>query len=127
MQSIYQGRPARLREADNRVRIRFLDEYEELEEFNTNTYSEHPTQLGCPTYSVSTFEQLCKLSIIMDRILCNLYSEKSCFRDPQELFDASNALHSELKRWRSEMPAHLLVHLNNPGNSTILPHTLSLL
>ncbi|UPL03597.1 hypothetical protein LCI18_014531 [Fusarium solani-melongenae] len=127
VQSIYQGRPARLREADNRVPIRFLDEYEELEEFNTNTYSEHPTQLGCPTYSVSTFEQLCKLSIIMDRILCSLYSEKSCYRDPQELFDASNALHSELKLWRSEMPAHLLVHLNNPGNSTILPHTLSLL
>ncbi|KAH7235063.1 fungal-specific transcription factor domain-containing protein [Fusarium solani] len=127
VQSIYQGRPARLREADNRVPIQFLDEYEELEEFNTNTYSEHPTQMGCPTYSVSTFKQLCKLSIIMDRILCNLYSEKSCYRDPQELFDASNALHAELKRWRSEMPAHLLVHLNNPGNSTILPHTLSLL
>ncbi|WAO90301.1 Fungal-trans domain-containing protein [Fusarium falciforme] len=127
VQSIYQGRPARLREADNRVPIRFLDEYEELEEFNTSTYSRYPTQLGCPTYSVSTFEQLCKLSIIMDRILCNLYSEKSCSRDPQELFDASNALHGELKRWRSAMPAHLLVHLNNPGNSTILPHSLSLL
>ncbi|RMJ01473.1 hypothetical protein CDV36_015782 [Fusarium kuroshium] len=127
VQSIYQGRPARLREADNRVPIQFLDEYEELEEFNTNTYSERPTQLGFPTYSVSTFEQLCKLSIIMDRILCNLYSEKSCARDSQDLFDASNALHAELKRWRSEMPAHLLVHLNNPGNSTILPHTLSLL
>ncbi|RSL47386.1 hypothetical protein CEP54_013431 [Fusarium duplospermum] len=37
VQSIYQGRPARLREADNRVPIQFLDEYEELEEFNTNT------------------------------------------------------------------------------------------
>ncbi|RSL63312.1 hypothetical protein CEP53_004467 [Fusarium sp. AF-6] len=127
VQSIYQGRPARLREADNRVPIQFLDEYEELEEFNTNTYSGHLTQLGCPTYSVSTFEQLCKLSIIMDRILCNLYSEKSCSRDPTELHNASNALHAELKCWRSEMPAHLLVHLNNPGNSTILPHTLSLL
>ncbi|KAJ4221451.1 hypothetical protein NW759_006697 [Fusarium solani] len=127
VQSIYQGRPARLREADNRVPIRFLDEYEELEEFDTNTYAERPTQLGCPTYSVSTFEQLCKLSIIMDRILCNLYSEKSCSRDCQELFHASNALYSELKRWRSEMPAHLVVHLNNPSNSTILPHTLSLL
>ncbi|KAL2683302.1 hypothetical protein Neosp_007772 [[Neocosmospora] mangrovei] len=103
VQSIYQGRPARLREADNRVPIQFLDEYEELEEFNTNTYSERPTQLGCPTYSVSTFEQLCKLSIIMDRILCKLYSEKSCSRNPQELLDASNALHAELKRWRNQL------------------------
>ncbi|RSL75134.1 hypothetical protein CEP51_011160 [Fusarium floridanum] len=127
VQSIYQGRPARLRESDNRVPIQFLDEYEELEEFNTNTYSELPTQLGCPTYSVSTFEQLCKLSIIMDRILCNLYSEKSCSRDPQELLDASNSLHTKLRRWRREIPAHLMVHLNNPSNSTILPHTLSLL
>ncbi|KAJ4308323.1 hypothetical protein N0V84_012163 [Fusarium piperis] len=127
VQSIYQGRPARLREANNRVPIQFLDEYEELEEFNTNTYSDRPTQLGCPTYSVSTFEQLCKLSIIMDRILCNLYSEKGSSKDPQELFDASNALHAELKCWRREMPAHLMVHLSNPGNSTILPHTLSLL
>ncbi|KAJ3543638.1 hypothetical protein NM208_g3465 [Fusarium decemcellulare] len=127
VQSIYQGRPARLREADNCVPIQFLDEYEELQEFNTVTYSERPGQLGCPTYSVSTFEQLCKLSIIMDRILCNLYAERSSERAARDLLITSTTLHEELRRWKSELPAHLLVNLDDPKSSTILPHTLSLL
>ncbi|KAK7424585.1 hypothetical protein QQZ08_008595 [Neonectria magnoliae] len=126
VQSIYQGRPARLREIDNRVPIKFLDEYEELEPFHTLTYSLTPKQLDYPTYSVSTFEQLCKFGIIMDRIVCNLYAERSLSKDAVELLQTSRILYDELKDWRGALPSHLVVQLDNPASSTVLPHTLSL-
>ncbi|KAF4337140.1 nitrogen assimilation transcription factor nit-4 [Fusarium beomiforme] len=127
VQSIYQGRPTRLREYDNRVPIVFLDEYEELEDFHTRTYSAQPVQLDCPTYSVSTFAQICKLSIAMDRILCALYAEKSAVRSADELWQTARSLHHDLKSWKDGLPAHLRVDLNNPASSTVLPHNLSLL
>ncbi|KAF4445800.1 hypothetical protein F53441_10445 [Fusarium austroafricanum] len=127
VQSIYQGRPSRLRETDNRVPIRFLDEYEELEDFNTRTYSAQPGQLGCPTYSVSTFKHLCKLSIIIDRVLCALYAEDSSLKPADQSWETANRLHRQLKGWRDNFPAHLEVNLIDSTTSTILPHNLSLL
>ncbi|KAJ4252919.1 hypothetical protein NW762_010825 [Fusarium torreyae] len=127
VQSIYQGRPTRLREDDNRVPIVFLDEYEELEDFSTHTYSKIPVRLGCPTYSVSTFEQLCKLSTIIDRILYALYAEKCSIKSPDELWTIAHLLHDRLKSWKDQLPAHLQLQSNNPAPSTILPHTLSLI
>ncbi|CAM1503501.1 Fc.00g010920.m01.CDS01 [Cosmosporella sp. VM-42] len=127
VQSIYQGRPPRLREMDNRVPIQFLDEFEELEPFNTLTYAPESIQTEYPTYSVSGFEQLCKLSIVMDRILSSLYAERFSTKNPVELLRQSRKLHDELKQWREMMPVHLKIQLDDPKTSTILPHTLSLL
>ncbi|KAI9902252.1 hypothetical protein N3K66_004069 [Trichothecium roseum] len=126
VQAIYQGRPARLREADNNVQIKFLDEYEELEPFHTRTYSPSPRQLDVPTYSVTTFEQLSRLSVIMDRVLACLYAERSFARDADELLLDAGRLHGELERWKRDLPAHLVVRLDDAATSTILPHTLSL-
>ncbi|KAI7764589.1 hypothetical protein LZL87_003794 [Fusarium oxysporum] len=127
VQSIYQGRPTRLREHDNRVPIVFLDEYEELEDFHTRTYSTQSVQLDCPTYSVSTFQQLCKLSIIMDRILCALYAEKSAVKGADEVWLTAQSLHHDLKSWKDGVPEYLRVDLNDSASSTILPHNLSLI
>ncbi|EXK29799.1 hypothetical protein FOXG_20600 [Fusarium oxysporum f. sp. lycopersici 4287] len=127
VQSIYQGRPTRLREHDNRVPIVFLDEYEELEDFHTRTYSAQPSQLDCPTHSVSTFEQLCRLSIIMDRILCALYAEKSDAKSADGLWQTAMSLHRDLQSWKDGLPVYLRVDLNDSASSTILPHNLSLM
>lgn len=127
VQSIYQGRPARLREGDNRVPIRFLDDYEELEPFSTHSYADRTTLLACPSYSVSSFEQLCKLSIIMERILYNLYGEKTSTRSIKDLRTISDDLHRDLNDFKVSMPTHLVVQLNEPGASNVLPHALSLL
>lgn len=127
VQSIYQGRPTRLREHDNRVPITFRDEYEELEDFHTRTYSAQPSQLDCPTYSVSTFEQLCKLSIIMDRTLCALYAERSATRNADQIWHTAQSLNIDLKSWKDVLPECLRVDLNDPTSSNILPHNLSLL
>ncbi|KAF5613679.1 Nit-4-like protein [Fusarium tjaetaba] len=127
VQSIYQGRPTRLREHDNRVPIAFLDEYEELEDFHTRTYSAQPFQLDCPTYSVSTFEQLCKLSIIIDRILCALYAERSATKNADQIWQTAHSLTRDLKSWKDGLPDSLRVDLNDPASSNVLPHNLSLL
>ncbi|KAI1059817.1 hypothetical protein LB506_008904 [Fusarium annulatum] len=127
VQSIYQGRPTRLREHDNRVPIVFVDEYEELEDFHTRGYSAQPSQLDCPTYSVSTFGQLCGLSIIMDRILCALYAERSATKTADQIWQSAQSLHHDLKSWKDGLPECLSVDLNDPTSSNILPHNLSLL
>ncbi|KAL4886093.1 fungal-specific transcription factor domain-containing protein [Aspergillus karnatakaensis] len=127
LQSVYQGRPARLREHDNSVPLKFLDEFEELEPFSTNGYAAVPTSLGCPGYGVSTFEQLCKLSVIMDRILLNIYAETSSYKDPGELIRMSNLLDDDLKAWRKALPTHFAAILVGTGNGPALPHTISLL
>lgn len=107
--------------------IVFLDEYEELEDFHTRTYSAQPSQLDCPTHSVSTFEQLCRLSIIMDRILCALYAEKSDAKSADGLWQTAMSLHRDLQSWKDGLPVYLRVDLNDSASSTILPHNLSLM
>jgi hypothetical protein len=111
----------------------FLDEYEELEPFDTLDYSATPGGLCLPTHSVSTFEHLCKLSTITDRILGSLYAEKSSQMDPEALFRTSQALHAELTRRHESLPAHLLIDFDTSGSPNtsrgcvVLPHTLSLM
>lgn len=111
----------------------FLDDYEELEPFDTLGYSATPGVVGLPTHSVSTFEHLCKLSTIADRILNSLYAEKSSQMNAEELFRTSQILHADLARWRESLPAHLLINFDTSGSPdtsngcVVLPHTLSLM
>ncbi|KAL6890091.1 hypothetical protein GGI43DRAFT_416368 [Trichoderma evansii] len=129
VQSIYQGRPARLRDMDCSVPMIFLDEYEELELFNSLGYSKVARTLDIPTHSGSTFVHLCRLSTIADRILASLYTEESLRRDNDELYKTSLALHSQLIQWRESSPEHLKIHFDNKttADTMALPHTLSLI
>ncbi|CAH0025802.1 unnamed protein product [Clonostachys rhizophaga] len=127
VQSIYQGRPSRLKDIDNSVPILFLDEYEEYELFNTLTYSATPQQLSRPTYAVSTFQELCQLSIIMDHIIHSIYSEKSASASPAELSNTRQSIQTALENWRMSLPTHLSIQLDSPAITSVLPHTLSLL
>jgi hypothetical protein len=116
-----------MREMDNCVPIEFMDEFEELEPFNSLTYESNSRQLDCPTYGVSAFEQLCKLCIIMDRGICGLYSETSLSKEPSDLLRILRDLRADLTRWRDQLPAHLSIRFDDIGSATVLPHTLSLL
>ncbi|KAK2612030.1 hypothetical protein QQS21_001995 [Conoideocrella luteorostrata] len=133
VQSIYQGRPARIRDMDSSVPMLFLDEYEELELFDSLGYSEVARKLHLPAHSVSTFVRLCTLSTIADRILATLYTEKSLQRDNDELYRESTALHGQLVQWRESLPEHLKMHFDDEiagdtsGGLKALPHTLSLI
>ena len=82
IQSLYQGRPVSLQELECSVSIQFMDHYEELEHWKPFAYSETQKYPGSPAYSVSTLTQLCKLSLIMNRILNKVYGERNSKRTP---------------------------------------------
>ncbi|KAK0647419.1 putative transcriptional regulatory protein [Lasiodiplodia hormozganensis] len=129
IQSLYQGRPVTLQEADTRVPILFLDTYEELEQWFPFAYS--PDNLcsypGHPAHSVSTFAALCKLSIIMSDILSCIYAERSFDRDPSELSTMLESLQQRLQSWEYDLPSHLNFNPLNEAEETPPPHVLSLM
>ncbi|EED14997.1 nitrogen assimilation transcription factor nirA, putative [Talaromyces stipitatus ATCC 10500] len=127
VQSIFQGRPARLREADVNVPISFMDDYEELEQFTSLSYAQTELNLSFPTRSVSVFQQLCKLSIIMDRIISGIYAENCSLKSTSKLLDTACSLHQDLKDWRKSLPEHLNMDFDNTKTPPLTPHALSLM
>lgn len=127
IQSLYQGRPVSLQELECNVSIKFMDHYEELEHWKPFAYSETQKYPGSPAYSVSTFTQLCKLSLIMNRILNKVYGERNSKRTASELARDLKSLHSDLDQWRMELPAHLIYDAADTKKPIPPPHVLSLL
>ncbi|KAH8689158.1 putative nitrogen assimilation transcription factor nirA [Talaromyces proteolyticus] len=127
VQSIYQGRPVRIREVDINVPIFFMDDYEELEQFSALSYDLEESPISITTHSVSVFEQLCKLSIIMEKIISSIYTEKSRLKDPNHHLGVAKSLHAELNRWRNALPDHLIPKLSNPSRPSLTPHAFSLM
>ncbi|KUJ11238.1 uncharacterized protein LY89DRAFT_594836 [Mollisia scopiformis] len=126
LQSLSQGRPALLADSGTSLPLSFLDDHDELELFNALSYTENSASLMTPVYSISTFAEFCKLSIILDKILSNFYMEKSSSRDPTDLLNASKSLHAELENWRRSLPTHLDIKIADRARIK-LPHFLSLL
>ncbi|KAK3620056.1 hypothetical protein LTR56_023639 [Elasticomyces elasticus] len=125
-QAVYQGRPARLQDIDCQVPIEFLDEYDEMAPFDTLTYSATPRLTSSPTYSISLFEQLCKLSVITNKILSALYVEQCTTTNPVVLMESASRLQIKLERWKGDLPVHLHMGSRDASESDTLPHTLSL-
>jgi hypothetical protein len=71
----------------------FQDRYEELEHWMPFAYSGTRDYRGSPAYSISTFTELCKLSVIMNDILNNVYAEKSVKRGPERLAEGLKKIH----------------------------------
>ncbi|KAH7324009.1 fungal-specific transcription factor domain-containing protein [Rhexocercosporidium sp. MPI-PUGE-AT-0058] len=126
IQSLYQGRPVSIQEADIRVPILFQDQYEELEEWQPFAYPETQRYHGSPAYSISTFTELCKLSVIMNAILTNVYGVKSAKRAPEQLADDLERMHLDLEKWRDALPEHLVFDPLIRGAVVPPPHVLSL-
>lgn len=126
IQSLYQGRPASLQHFDTKVLLSFLDHYEELEPWQPFAYSDVLSYPGSPAYSVSTFTQLCKLSLVLNEILNKVYSERSSNRSPHNLTATLNRLDVQLKTWYEALPDHLR-YTNSTTGVVPPPHVLSLL
>jgi hypothetical protein len=127
LQSLYQGRPTYLHRFHTNLSIAFLDEHEELELFNTLTYSAIANNQMYPVYSISIFRETCKLSMILDKIILGLYSEDSSSKSPEELLRESTSRTAELKNWKKSLPPQLSLELSISGTNTSLPHALSLM
>ena len=127
IQSLYQGRQVTIKPSDIFVPMKFLDTFEEYEDwapfaFSNQTTSAHP---GCPSYSVSTFRCLCQLSIVLSDILSSIYDERSFEKDPEELSSILETLHSKLTAWQKALPKHLAVNLKK-APTALPPHGMSL-
>ncbi|KAL8722083.1 MAG: hypothetical protein Q9225_001370 [Loekoesia sp. 1 TL-2023] len=103
LQSFYYGRPPAIQEADTTVPMIFLDQYAELEPWTPSL------QLGAPSpaYVVSAFTRACKLSIIMNSILNQIYSERQKLQTSEAAILCLNTLDQDLSRWYQTMPLHL--------------------
>lgn len=126
IQALYQGRPASLQDFDTKVSLSFLDHYEELENWQPFAYSDVQSYPGSPAYSVSTFTELCKLSLILNGILNKVYSERSSTKSSHELIATLATLDGQLQSWQQELPDHLQFN-NNVHKTTPPPHVFSLL
>ncbi|KAF3050898.1 hypothetical protein E8E11_011078 [Didymella keratinophila] len=127
IQSLYQGRPVTLKEADTLVPIKFLDTFEELEHWTPLAYltQSDVAYAGSPAYSISTFKHLCKLSLILSDILSTIYTERSSDKSSAELSTKLESIHASLQTWYHDLPPHLADLGKLP--TTPPPHVLSLL
>ncbi|KAK5999891.1 hypothetical protein QM012_004979 [Aureobasidium pullulans] len=128
MQSLYQGRPASLRAIDGQVPIKFMDTYEELEQWHPFAYASGPSYPGSPSYSVSTFQQLCKLCMILQQILDRTYCEREQKRNTQDLVQDLEDIEKQLRQWMTELPEHLRIDTTGDSGAQQLPppHVFSL-
>jgi hypothetical protein len=104
----------------------FLDEFEELEQFNPISFSDIDSNPGTPSLSISIHQQFCRLSIIMDRILSSLYAAKSSNNTQEELFREAKSLQLEIEKWYDTSPQSLALNDPTPRKMVPLPHILSL-
>lgn len=128
MQSLYQGRPATLRARGEHVPIKFSDTYEELEHWSPFAYTIETSYPGSPSYSVSTFQELCKLCIILHDVLDIMYGDGIEKRSTENVIQDNDALERRIQEWMKSLPDHLrLCDSNgNTGNSLPPPHVFSL-
>jgi hypothetical protein len=140
--SMYFGRPVTLQETCIRVPIEFLDDYEELEQWtpveplnHINPDYELPTHPGGASFSVTTFSALCRLSLILGRILNGIYSERSYSVGSSSKSPCSiklmTAMDTHLNRWWADIPVKIRYEPWSTGEvlnlqSTPTPTILSL-
>ncbi|KAF4448991.1 hypothetical protein F53441_7641 [Fusarium austroafricanum] len=129
IQSLYQGRPVTLKEADAMVPIKFIDTYSELEFWQPFAYSTSSKNnyAGSPAYSISTFTALCKLSVVMSDIMSAIYTVRTTDQSPAELSKVLDKLQRKLRDWHTALPEHLKPEVANAPDATVPPpHVLSL-
>ena len=107
--------------------LRFLDEYEELEQLEASSYGNSQGYSRSPAHVISTLHEYSSLSIIMSRILTTLYTEVSTRKDPAILLEASKSLQQELQIWYEGLQPKFALQLADKDGSTALPHILALL
>ncbi|KAL5358074.1 fungal-specific transcription factor domain-containing protein [Aspergillus floccosus] len=124
-QCLLQGRPPLLRRVNFKASLNFLDEYDELDLLQDTTYTIKHNRPSIQSYNVSLLTKLCELSLIIERILCEVYSESQVMNrteGPGILED----IKSSLGTWRQTLPPHL-DYLTSPASAVILPQSLCLL
>lgn len=127
IQSLCQGRPLSLQWNDCHVPLIVLDQYEENELWQPLDYpgSRHYPQT--PTYSVSTFTNLCRLCIIMNDVLNTIYAKRRHEHGLLQLKEDTNALQRQIDQWYQRLDDHLKFDAADTAHPVPPPSVLSLL
>ncbi|KAI5449640.1 hypothetical protein NCC49_004191 [Naganishia albida] len=113
LQSLYQGRSYCLPLHTLHVLPEFLDLYEELEEWQPYAFPGAQTTITTTAYSVSTFQALCRLSIIIEHIIGEIYTGTTR-RTKQARRTKRDELDRELRSWKQSLPPHLCFNPREP-------------
>lgn len=117
----------------------FFDMYEEQEPWTPFAFPSTGAFDSSPSYSVSTFKELCSLSVLLvsgnharwctlltlisqGRIINSFYGERDC-PDPLQQLEALNA---SLAEWSDRLPSYLRYDPSQGDASVPPPHVLSL-
>ncbi|GAD98099.1 nitrogen assimilation transcription factor nirA [Paecilomyces variotii No. 5] len=113
LQSLYLGRPPTIRVRDARVSRDFMDAFEELEPWEpyqdpttdcANIKIPAGSMASTYTYSVTVFQQLCLLSIIMTRIINKIYFVGAT---ATKTLNEIRPLDDALTSWYRDLPQYL--------------------
>ncbi|WVR04910.1 hypothetical protein IAU60_001922 [Kwoniella sp. DSM 27419] len=120
--SLYQGRGVSFESRRMHVPHRFLDRYEEQELWTPFAFPGIHRYPGAPARAISTFTSLCSLSVIMDRVITDIYADKGPNDRPGDHLDR---LSNMLERWKVELPVEIAF---DPASDQAVPppHVLSL-
>ncbi|KAH8703593.1 fungal-specific transcription factor domain-containing protein [Talaromyces proteolyticus] len=127
VQCLYQGRPPILRRVNFNVPLRFLDEYDELEQFQGLTYTATTETPAVPSMNVTLLTKLCEVSIIIERILSEIYPGPGLEAKQIQNVNIFADIKSNLKKWRASLPPEMDYLLHPRSDSVILPQSLCLL
>ncbi|KAF8847100.1 nitrogen assimilation transcription factor NirA [Acephala macrosclerotiorum] len=109
LQSLYLGRPFMMQSRDCHVSTELIDTMEELDLWVPYVDPEFPDPAQrfynpTPVHSVSTFQQLCDLSKLMERVISRFYSVGAT---PNKAQTALRNLDASLTRWHEELPSSI--------------------
>ncbi|KAL3462170.1 fungal-specific transcription factor domain-containing protein [Aspergillus heterothallicus] len=128
-QALYLGRPCMFANVEARVPLRFLDTFEELEDWepylDPHAVHQPPPYEPRPAHALSTFSWLARLFQISTRIT-SLYGIQTIKCTSQYLREQKHSIETELRGWRSSLPAHLNFDPDTcltPPPHQITPHT----
>lgn len=127
VQCLLQGRPPLLRQADFKTPLMFLDKYDELEMCTGIGYVTQSELPPMPCLNVTLLTKLCELSTIIERIMCDLYSEANRDTRPSQNINVLERIQSDLDRWRRSLPSEVDYLSSDRRDALMLPQSLSLL
>ncbi|KIA75797.1 hypothetical protein HK57_00411 [Aspergillus ustus] len=128
-QALYLGRPCMFATVEARVPLRFLDTFEELEEWepylDPHAPQHAPPYEPRPAHALSTFSRLARLFQISTRVT-SLYGIQTIKCTSEYLREQKLSIEAELHDWKISLPHHLNFDPDTcpaPPPHQITPHT----
>jgi hypothetical protein len=125
IQGLLQGRPPLLCRINFKASLKFLDEYEELEPFDGTSYTTVGDPPLMPSLNVSLLALLSELSLIIERILSEIYSESEANDQSRMTGCIMEDIMASLNEWLKNFPPQLDYHSSSEA-SMVLPQSLCL-